>query len=855
MARIRIPLNNFSFGEVSPSLTSRTDSPVYTSAAESLKNFFIRAEGGVINRPGTQRIYNFTQTYTIPSCTITVSDYANIAVGSQIKMTLGDGTDIILEFETAGSSSPSASVGNKYFVRANANNNTTADNIFTALNAVSGLTVANPAAAEVTVTRDGFNTDNLKVVTTDSTRLAVTDFVFVAQEIRLEPFVFSDDEKYIIAFSNAKIECFQISPTTGAISLVQTLTADVDSNAVPITASNLNQFTFAQRGDFMFLCHHDFLCRELVRTALTTFELRIFDFDTSLDGNKVFQPYYNFQPTGVTLASSATSGTGVTLTSSASYFVSGHVGVRLQIGETEATITGFTSATQVTANLHGTLSTQLDIDALRTKKDTTAVEVTHAQHGLANGASITIAEAGGVGGIAASNINGSRTISRIIDENKYEFTAGASATSEADGGGSPTITSGAATTEWYEAAYNAVRGFPQAITFHEDRLWFAGTPSQPDALWASRSGFYFDFNIGKGEDGDAIALDANVGVTNEIRHIVSNRDLQVFSSQGEFFIPAFTDQPVTPAKAKISQQTPVGTGFMKAQSVDGATMFAQATGTAIREYLFTDRENAYTSRQISLLSKHLIQNPVQLAVVQGSLSRPGSYGMFLMDNGEIAVFHSLRAEERAGWMRWTTEGRFHSVCAVGEDLYAVCVRDDGGGTRKFYLEKFNTTMNMDFGDTFIGSAGVFTVSSHFSNGATVEVVDGTEFLGTFTVASGQVDVSAIKATSNEVQIGYKFTPEIQTLPLDAQVPGGPLTGEPRKITKVGLDLQDTLSVSVNGTPMILRTVQQNQASSISAITGKEEFRVLGYSRDPRVTISQDAPLDVQINGMVVEVAF
>ena len=294
---------------------------------------------------------------------------------------------------------------------------------------------------------------------------------------------------------------------------------------------------------------------------------------------------------------------------------------------------------------------------------------------------------------------------------------------------------------------------------------------------------------------------------------------------------------------------------MKAQSVDGATMFAQATGTAIREYLFTDRENAYTSRQISLLSKHLIQNPVQLAVVQGSLSRPGSYGMFLMDNGEIAVFHSLRAEERAGWMRWTTEGRFHSVCAVGEDLYAVCVRDDGGGTRKFYLEKFNTTMNMDFGDTFIGSAGVFTVSSHFSNGATVEVVDGTEFLGTFTVASGQVDVSAIKATSNEVQIGYKFTPEIQTLPLDAQVPGGPLTGEPRKITKVVLDLQDTLSVSVNGTPMILRTVQQNQASSISAITGKEEFRVLGYSRDPRVTISQDAPLDVQINGMVVEVAF
>ena len=41
----------------------------------------------------------------------------------------------------------------------------------------------------------------------------------------------------------------------------------------------------------------------------------------------------------------------------------------------------------------------------------------------------------------------------------------------------------------------------------------------------------------------------------------------------------------------------------------------------------------------------------------------------------------------------------------------------------------------------------------------------------------------------------------------------------------------------------------------SAVTGKEEFRLLGYSRDPRVIVSQSFPLDLQINGMIVEVAF
>jgi hypothetical protein len=178
----------------------------------------------------------------------------------------------------------------------------------------------------------------------------------------------------------------------------------------------------------------------------------------------------------------------------------------LLIGETEAIISAYISATQVTAVLQGTLKTQLDIDALKTKKDSDKIEVTHVLHGLANGAAVVIAEAGGLGGIGASNINGSRTISRIIDANKYEITAGASATSEADGGGSPTIESSSPTTEWYEQSYSSYRGFPQAITFHEDRLWFGGTPSQPDGLWASRTGYYYNFDLGKAEDDDAIDM-------------------------------------------------------------------------------------------------------------------------------------------------------------------------------------------------------------------------------------------------------------------------------------------------------------------------------------------------------------
>ena len=115
-------------------------------------------------------------------------------------------------------------------------------------------------------------------------------------------------------------------------------------------------------------------------------------------------------------------------------------------------------------------------------------------------------------------------------------------------------------------------------------------------------------------------------------------------------------------------------------------------------------------------------------------------------------------------------------------------------------------------------------------------------------------MSAVKA-STAIEAGFKFTPELRTLPIDAAVQGGPLTARRRKLSLVDLDLNETLSVSVNGTNMVVRNVNFDPSQPREKQTGKKEFRPLGYSKDPRVTISQSAPLDLQINGLVIEVAF
>jgi hypothetical protein len=105
---------------------------------------------------------------TDQNCTITVSDYANIQSGTTLKFTKSDGTTVTF-------TSTTGTAGTDEF-KNETNNNTTADNIYTAINTHADFTVANPAAAVVTVFETSpAGTGLLTVESSDTVRLTSTD--------------------------------------------------------------------------------------------------------------------------------------------------------------------------------------------------------------------------------------------------------------------------------------------------------------------------------------------------------------------------------------------------------------------------------------------------------------------------------------------------------------------------------------------------------------------------------------------------------------------------------------------------------------------------------------------------------
>ena len=521
----------------------------------------------------------------------------------------------------------------------------------------------------------------------------------------------------------------------------------------------------------------------------------------------------------------------------------------------EIRIDSVQSETQATGNVIDELYVELDTNSLRTIDNSSTVEITHIDHGMEKDDVIIIRNATTVGGINEGQINGTRTITGVIDENRYTFTAGSTANASEDGGGIVEIVTHAPTKQWSEQSYSDLRGYPAAVGFHEGRLWFGGTASQPDTVWASKSGLYYNFDLGSAFADDSIELVMSIGEVATIRHFVSNRDIHIFTAGSEFYIPSFQGEPITPTNARVKRQTSFGSTFARPQPFYGATLFTQQSGTAVRQFVYSDSEAAYKADPISLLSSHLISNPIQSSVTISDVGASDAAVFFLNDDGTLVTYNLNRLENIAGWTQFETEGSFHSITSVSDKLFTVINTDLGSGTNSLVLCELDATLNMDCSNEYTGTAGVFDVSNFFDDGAVVSVVSDTDYLGEFTVASGNVDVSEVEATLTSCEVGYVYDVELKTNPLDISTGIGPETGQPRTIGRVILDLYDSLSVSVNNKKLIIRRVNSDFSLARQPVSGKKDFYLLGYNKDPQVTITQTAPLKLQINGLIAEVSF
>lgn len=394
-----------------------------------------------------------------------------------------------------------------------------------------------------------------------------------------------------------------------------------------------------------------------------------------------------------------------------------------------------------------------------------------------------------------------------------------------------------ATTAWDEPAFSARRGWPVAVAFHQGRLVIGGSRDLPNRLWMSQSGDIWNFDVGEGYDAEAIDFAILSDQVNAVRAVFSGRDLQVFTSGGEYVV---SGSPLTPTSIQVERQTRIGSPVDRSvapRDVDGATLFVSRNGRELREFLYTDSEDAYLATDLALLANHLVDAPSDLDYDQGRRIL-----LVVMADGTLGALTLYRAEGVTAWTSLTTEGSFRSVSVVGDTDYVLVER----GT-VWTIERFDDGLGLDSAMT--GTHGdatlVWTGLGHLE-GRTVAVVADGAVADDAVVAAGAI---TLDTAATSVQAGLLFSHIVEPLPPTQLGQGA--AGNRVRLIDVSFRLLETAALRVDvgrgltDLPLHRFGPQPADGAAPDPVTGDRVIRALGWRRDidaPLWRIEQDTPL-------------
>jgi hypothetical protein len=396
-----------------------------------------------------------------------------------------------------------------------------------------------------------------------------------------------------------------------------------------------------------------------------------------------------------------------------------------------------------------------------------------------------------------------------------------------------------------EDSWSATRGWPTSCTFHEGRLWLGGSSSRPATMWGSRVGDFFNFDKGRALDDESIEATLDTDQVNAIQSVFSNRSLQVFTSGGEFYVPA---SPITPATIAVSPQSNLGSKRVRPSTIDGVTLFPQRTGNAIIQFMFLDSVKANQSKSISVTAAHLIDDPVQMAPSRGTETTDANYVYIVNTDGSMAVFNTLAAEDVNGFTLWETTGDIKSVAVVDNEVNLLVERTVNSST-VYQIEVENNDLNTDASVFDTTNDAEITGLSHLEGEKVWAKADGA-FMEEYTVASGKI---TLDRTSTDKEAGLSYLPTIKTMPLNVDLANGPNASSKKKIARISLQIFESNGIIVNNQRLADKTIALNQFDAPAPYTGIRRIHVLGWSLEAEVTITQSTPMPMTILNIGMEV--
>jgi len=691
-----------------------------------------------------------------------------------------------------------------------------------ATKSITGATAANPVV--ITATSHGYSNGDRVYITGVTGMTEINNREFTVANVTTNTFELS-------GVDGSGFSAFVSGGTVGKIVEVTT-TYSVD---------DIFEINHVQSADVIYLAHKDHAPAKLTRTTATSFTLSDIPF---VDG-----PYLDENTTATTLYASAATGS-VTITASADLFTADDVGRYIR----------FREVLEIEHDLWAASTSYNDGDSVRYNG--------HVYEQVTGSTQTS-------GNTPPVHTEGTETYGAIDWEYKHDdtgyvkITAFTSATvvtatvQEDDGGIAvlPDHVIGAAnaTKKWSLGAFGGEQGYPRAVAFYEERLYFAGTTGQPQTIFGSVTADFENQTPGILDD-SAINITIASDQVNVIKHMIPGRFLQVLTTSSEFTLSGGTSGPVTPTNVSVLRETTFGSSDVRPLRAGASTILIQKGQEKVKEITFDLDTDGLVGRDLTILAEHLARGGLTDMVWQ---QEPELVLWFVRSDGTLVGLSYDPANNTIGWHQHPLggTGTVESITAIpsgAEDqVYLSVKRTINSATVRHIVYMKPVYFGTDVSDAFYVDSGLTydstatdTISGlNHLEGETVQILADGSAHADKTVSGGSVTLDRNAST---VHVGYSYTSLVETLRIEAGADDGVSQGKIKRIHGVTVRFIDTVGAEVGPDTSNLDRIPFRDSSmamdaAVPMFDGdKEIFFPSSYETDARAVVRQTQPLPMTV---------
>ena len=432
-----------------------------------------------------------------------------------------------------------------------------------------------------------------------------------------------------------------------------------------------------------------------------------------------------------------------------------------------------------------------------------------------------------------------------------------------------------ATLLWSEGAWSNYRGHPRSVTLHEQCLVFGGCESQPLTIWGSTLGDFEHFQRSSLSDASYAKL---IGSTrgNAIVWLASmSSGLSVGTQGDEWIIRSPDDQRISSTVGQITPQSSYGSAYIMPVRGNDSVMFVQRGRKKLREFVYVFDKDGYSAPDLTLLAEHVASKGLkQLAFA----STPDPVVWAVTEDGKLLSMTFERDQSVVGWSRHTTQGEVESVAVIygatgeADEVWMVVKRTINPGLpiegSVRYIERLDPRKwsKLESGDianlVYSDSAKVVVLDPPSQVVTGLQHLEGLEVAVLADgyvqpkrrVASGEI---VLPRASSRVVVGLPFTPRVQPSRTEIALQDGSAQGRIWRSSKMTVRLWESLGCEYADSPdseffpIPSRTISTPMNEPEPLFTGDREVPLKGkHIGGIDVTLRQTLPLPFHVLALI-----